>query len=145
MEDVVIVTMSEFGRTVEENGNGGTDHGHGSMMMVLGGPVQGGTIYGEWPGLEKDHLFEGRDHAVTSDFRTVLSELVRGHLGPNDLSSVFPGFKPGASLGLLRSWFRSFDGNRLRREGCRSGEMICRNYEPIRNSGLHRRISQKGK
>jgi uncharacterized protein (DUF1501 family) len=103
MEDVVIVTMSEFGRTVEENGNGGTDHGHGSMMMVLGGPVQGGKIYGAWPGLEKEQLFEGRDLAVTTDFRTVLSELVRGHLGQNDMSSVFPGFKSGASLGLLRS------------------------------------------
>jgi uncharacterized protein (DUF1501 family) len=103
MEDVVIVTMSEFGRTVEENGTGGTDHGHGSLMMVLGGKVQGGKIYGEWPGLEKEQLFEGRDLAVTTDFRTVLSELVRGHLGRNDLSSVFPGFKPGPSLGLLRS------------------------------------------
>ena len=103
LEDVVIVTMSEFGRTVEENGTGGTDHGHGSVMMVLGGAVQGGRIYGEWPGLEKEQLFEGRDLAVTTDFRTVLSELVRGHLGRNDLSSVFPGFKPGASLGLLRS------------------------------------------
>ncbi len=103
MEDVVIVTMSEFGRTVEENGNGGTDHGHGSMMMVLGGPVAGGKVYGAWPGLEKEQLFEGRDLAVTTDFRTVLSELVRGHLGQSDLSSVFPGFKSGASLGLLRA------------------------------------------
>ena len=99
MEDVVIVTMSEFGRTVEENGTGGTDHGHGSLMMVLGGTVQGGKIYGEWPGLEKEQLFEGRDLAVTTDFRTVLSELVRGHLGRNDLSSVFPGFKPGPFVG----------------------------------------------
>ena len=103
MEDVVIVTMSEFGRTVEENGTGGTDHGHGSLMMVLGGPVQGGKVYGEWPGLEKEQLFEGRDLAVTTDFRTVLSELLQGHLGRTDLSSVFPGFKPGTSLGLLRS------------------------------------------
>jgi uncharacterized protein (DUF1501 family) len=103
MEDVVIVTMSEFGRTVEENGTGGTDHGHGSLMMVLGGNLNGGKIYGEWPGLEKEQLFEGRDLAVTTDFRTVLSELVRGHLGRSDLSSVFPGFKPGPSLGLLRS------------------------------------------
>lgn len=103
MEDVVIVTMSEFGRTVEENGDGGTDHGHGSMMMVLGGPVQGGKIYGKWPGLEKEQLFEGRDLAVTTDFRTTLSELVRGHLGQKDLNSVFPGFKSDASLGLLRS------------------------------------------
>jgi uncharacterized protein (DUF1501 family) len=103
MEDVVIVTMSEFGRTVEENGTGGTDHGHGSMMMVLGGTVQGGKIFGEWPGLEKEQLFEGRDLAVTTDFRTVLSELVRGHLGRSDSNSVFPGFKPGSPLGLLRS------------------------------------------
>jgi uncharacterized protein (DUF1501 family) len=103
MEDVVIVTMSEFGRTAEENGNGGTDHGHGSMMMVLGGPVNGGRVYGEWPGLEKEQLFEGRDLAVTTDFRTVLSELVRGHLGQNDLTSVFPGFNAGKSLGLLGS------------------------------------------
>ena len=69
MEDIVLVTMSEFGRTAEENGNGGTDHGHGSMMMVLGGPVQGGKVYGKWPGLEKEQLFEGRDLAVTTDFR----------------------------------------------------------------------------
>ena len=102
MEDVVIVTMSEFGRTVEENGTGGTDHGHGSFMMVLGGPVAGGKIYGTWPGLEKEQLFENRDLAVTTDFRTVLSELVRGHLGRTDLSSVFPGFRPGSPLGLLR-------------------------------------------
>ena len=102
MEDVVIVTMSEFGRTVDENGTGGTDHGHGSMMMVLGGPVLGGKIYGEWPGLEKEQLYEGRDLAVTTDFRTVLSELVRGHLGRTDLSSVFPGFSANRELGLLR-------------------------------------------
>jgi uncharacterized protein (DUF1501 family) len=103
MEDVAIVTMSEFGRTAEENGNGGTDHGHGSLMMVLGGAVQGGKIYGEWPGLEKEQLFEDRDLAVTTDFRSVLSELVRGHLGQSDLSAVFPGFKPAEPLGLLRS------------------------------------------
>jgi uncharacterized protein (DUF1501 family) len=103
MEDVVIVTMSEFGRTAEENGAGGTDHGHGSMMMVLGGPVEGGKIYGLWPGLQKEQLFEGRDLAVTTDFRTVLSDLVRGHLGQSDLSSVFPGFKPAAPLGLLHT------------------------------------------
>jgi uncharacterized protein (DUF1501 family) len=103
MEDVVIVTMSEFGRTVEENGTSGTDHGHGSLMIVLGGTVQGGRIYGEWPGLAKEQLFEGRDLAVTTDFRTVLSELVRGHLGRNDLSSVFPGFNLGPILGLLRT------------------------------------------
>jgi uncharacterized protein (DUF1501 family) len=102
MEDVVIVTMSEFGRTVAENGTGGTDHGHGSLMMVVGGPVKGGKIYGEWPGLEKEQLYEGRDLAVTTDFRIVLSELVRGHLGRTDLSSVFPGFQAEKELGLLR-------------------------------------------
>ena len=103
MEDIVLVTMSEFGRTVEENGNAGTDHGHGSLMMVLGGPVQGGKIYGQWPGLEKEQLFEGRDLAVTTDFRAVLSELISGHLGQKDLSTVFPNFRPGGPLGLLRS------------------------------------------
>jgi uncharacterized protein (DUF1501 family) len=102
MEDIVIVTMSEFGRTVAENGTGGTDHGHGSMMMVLGGAVQGRKIYGEWPGLEKERLYEGRDLAVTTDFRLVLSELVRKHLGRTDMSSVFPGFKTEKELGLLR-------------------------------------------
>ncbi len=103
MEDIVLVTMSEFGRTAEENGNGGTDHGHGSLMMVLGGPVRGGKVYGEWPGLEKEQLFEGRDLAVTTDFRAVLGELIRGHLGQKDLGPVFPGFQPGGPLGLLRS------------------------------------------
>ena len=103
MEDIVLVTMSEFGRTVQENGNGGTDHGHGSLMMVIGGPVQGGRIYGKWPGLEKEQLFEGRDLAITTDYRDVLSELVRGHLGQKSLSTVFPAFQPGQSIGLLRT------------------------------------------
>jgi len=102
MEDIVLVTMSEFGRTVEENGNAGTDHGHGSLMMVLGGPVQGGKVYGAWPGLEKEQLFEGRDLAVTTDYRAVLGELIRGHLGQKDLAPVFPGYAPGTPLGLLK-------------------------------------------
>jgi uncharacterized protein (DUF1501 family) len=103
MEDIVLVTMSEFGRTVAENGNSGTDHGHGSLMMVLGGPVKGGKIYGEWPGLEQEQLFEGRDLAVTTDFRAVLGELICGHLGQQDLGRVFPGYQAGGPLGLLRS------------------------------------------
>jgi uncharacterized protein (DUF1501 family) len=103
MEDIVLVTMSEFGRTVQENGDAGTDHGHGSMMMVLGGPVAGGKVYGKWPGLENEQLFEGRDLAVTTDFRSVLGELIRGHLGQKDLSPVFPGYQPSDPLGLLRS------------------------------------------
>jgi uncharacterized protein (DUF1501 family) len=102
MEDVVLVTMSEFGRTVQENGNNGTDHGHGSVMMVLGGTVRGGHVYGKWPGLQPEHLYEGRDLAVTTDFRDVLSELVSAQLGQKNLSEVFPGFQPSTSLGLLR-------------------------------------------
>jgi uncharacterized protein (DUF1501 family) len=103
MEDIVLVTMSEFGRTAQENGSNGTDHGHGSVMFVLGGPVQGKKIYGKWPGLEKEQLYENRDLAVTTDFRAVLGELVGGHLGTTDLKQVFPGFTPGDPLGLLRS------------------------------------------
>jgi len=102
MEDIVVVTMSEFGRTAQENGNAGTDHGHGDVMMVLGGSVRGGKVYGKWPGLEKEQLFEGRDLAVTTDYRDVLGELVSGHLGQKNLSQVFPGYQPGESLGLLR-------------------------------------------
>jgi uncharacterized protein (DUF1501 family) len=103
MEDIVLVTMSEFGRTAAENGNAGTDHGHGSLMMLLGGPVQGGKVYGTWPGLQKEQLFEGRDLAVTTDYRAVLGELILGHLGQKDLDPVFPGFKAGDPLGLLHS------------------------------------------
>src|ERR1700751_3677698 len=103
MEDIVVVTMSEFERTAQETGNAGTDHGHGDVMLALGGPVRGGKIYGQWPGLEKEQLYEGRDLAVTTDFRTVLGELVNGHLGQKDLSHVFPGFEMGRPLGLLKS------------------------------------------
>jgi uncharacterized protein (DUF1501 family) len=102
MEDVVIVTMSEFGRTVKEDGNAGTDHGHGNVMMVLGGPVRGGTVYGRWPGLEPEQLYEQRDLAVTTDFRDVLGEVVKGHLG-QQIDRVFPGYAPTASLGLLKT------------------------------------------
>ena len=102
MEDVVLVTMSEFGRTVAENGNAGTDHGHGNVMMVLGGGVRGGRLYGEWPGIEPEQLFERRDLAVTTDFRDVLGELVSGHLSQK-VDQVFPGYAPKTSLGLLRA------------------------------------------
>jgi uncharacterized protein (DUF1501 family) len=103
MEDIVLVTMSEFGRTARENGDSGTDHGHGSVMFVLGGPVRGGKIYGKWPGLEQEQLYENRDLAVTTDFRAVLSELLSGHLGTANLSQVFPGFQAGAPLELLKA------------------------------------------
>jgi uncharacterized protein (DUF1501 family) len=99
MADVVIVTMTEFGRTAAESGQG-TDHGHGSVMMVLGGTVNGGKVYGRWPGLEPEQLFEGRDLAVTTDYRDVLGELVRDHLGGKP-EAVFPGFTVGAPMGLV--------------------------------------------
>jgi uncharacterized protein (DUF1501 family) len=94
MADVVLVTMSEFGRTAHENGNRGTDHGHANCMFVLGGPVKGGKVYGQWPGLEKEQLYENRDLALTTDFRDVLGELVARHLGNPTLRTVFPGYEP---------------------------------------------------
>jgi uncharacterized protein (DUF1501 family) len=102
MQDIVLVTMSEFGRTAKEDGNGGTDHGHGNVMFVLGGPVQGGRVYGQWPGLEPEQLFERRDLEVTTDYRAVLGEVVRGHLG-REPELVFPGYKGGEPLGLIRT------------------------------------------
>jgi uncharacterized protein (DUF1501 family) len=101
MEDVVVVTMSEFGRTMAENGSGGTDHGHGGVMLVLGGPVSGGKVYGRWPGLEPEQLFESRDLAVTTDFRDVLGELVRNHLRQR-VEHVFPGYAMPEPHGLLK-------------------------------------------
>jgi len=91
-EDVVVVTMSEFGRTVAENGSGGTDHGHGNCMMLLGGSVAGGQVLGRWPGLEPEQLHEGRDLRITTDFRDVFAEVVAGHLGASQLDRVFPGY-----------------------------------------------------
>jgi uncharacterized protein (DUF1501 family) len=97
MEDVVVVTMSEFGRTAHENGNRGTDHGHANCMFVMGGPVKGGKVYGKWPGLGPGQLNEGRDLALTTDFRSVLGEVIAGHLGSNNLRAVFPGFENSAA------------------------------------------------
>jgi uncharacterized protein (DUF1501 family) len=92
MQDIIIVSMSEFGRTAKENGNRGTDHGHSNVMFVLGGDVRGGKIYGQWPGIQEEQLHEGRDLALTTDFRQVLSELVRKQMGNRELAAVFPGF-----------------------------------------------------
>jgi uncharacterized protein (DUF1501 family) len=105
MADTVILTMSEFGRAATENGNRGTDHGHGNAMMVIGGGVKGRKVYGTWPGLRTDQRFEGRDLAVTTDFRDVFSEVVISHLGlsADALTRVFPGHKQAAPLGLVRS------------------------------------------
>ena len=105
MEDVVFVSMSEFGRTARENGNRGTDHGHANCMFVMGGAVKGGKVYTKWPGLTQEHLYEGRDLAVTTDYRTVLSEILDQHAGNKDLHHVFPNFKqdPRAYLNLIRA------------------------------------------
>ncbi|HEY7516175.1 MAG TPA: DUF1501 domain-containing protein [Vicinamibacteria bacterium] len=103
MEDVVVVTLTEFGRTVRENGNRGTDHGHASVAFVLGGTVRGGKVHGEWPGLSGPGLHEGRDLAVTTDFRDLLGELLTRHLGARDLSTVFPGHSTGRFPGVLRT------------------------------------------
>jgi len=105
LADTVILTMSEFGRAAAENGNAGTDHGHGNAMMLVGGPVQGGAVYGKWPGLGPAQRFEGRDLAVTTDFRDVFSDVVTKHLGlaSDAAARVFPGFTRGASLGVVRS------------------------------------------
>jgi uncharacterized protein (DUF1501 family) len=95
MADVAVVTMSEFGRTAKENGTRGTDHGHANVMFVMGGGVNGG-IRGEWPGLQQEQLYEGRDLNITTDFRDVLSELVTNHLGNRQVSAVFPGYEADA-------------------------------------------------
>ena len=105
MQDVVVVTMSEFGRTAKENGNRGTDHGHANCMFVMGGPVKGGRVYGNWPGLADHQLNEGRDLALTTDFRCVLSEVLAKHTGVTDLKTVFPAFDSSARRfpGLIRT------------------------------------------
>jgi uncharacterized protein (DUF1501 family) len=102
MDEIVIVTMSEFGRAVAENGNRGTDHGHGNAMMVIGGHnVRGGRVYGRWPGLAPEQRYDGRDLAVTTDFRSVFVEVARAHLGISDTRAVFPGFSAPAALGII--------------------------------------------
>lgn len=101
MEDITVVTMSEFGRTVKENGNRGTDHGHANVMLVLGGQVRGGRVYGDWPGLEPEQLYEARDLNVTTDFRTVLAEMVMKQMGNQQIGAVFPGFVGSRNQGIL--------------------------------------------
>jgi uncharacterized protein (DUF1501 family) len=103
MDDVVILTMSEFGRMARENGNRGTDHGHAGALFVIGGHVKGGKVHGKWPGLEQEQLYEGRDLALTTDFRSVFAEVVQDHLGARALDRIFPGFtaSPRDFLGLV--------------------------------------------
>ncbi|HEX5438434.1 MAG TPA: DUF1501 domain-containing protein [Gemmatimonadaceae bacterium] len=92
MEDVVILTMSEFGRMARENGNGGTDHGHAGALFVIGGAVRGHRVHGRWPGLAPEQLYQGRDLALTTDFRAVFADVVTGHLGADSVETLFPGF-----------------------------------------------------
>jgi uncharacterized protein (DUF1501 family) len=104
MEDVVFVSMSEFGRTAKENGNRGTDHGHANCMFVMGGGIQGGQVYSRWPGMNDGQLYQGRDLAVTTDYRSILGEILARHMGEPNLASVFPGFAndPRQFSGLLK-------------------------------------------
>src|SRR5262249_35185030 len=103
MSDVTLVTMSEFGRTVRENGNRGTDHGHANVMLLLGGGVTGGKVYGKWPGLDSSPLYENRDLAVTTDFRDVFAEVLSKRMGVTAFDRVFPGYEcaEGRRLGLI--------------------------------------------
>jgi len=103
MRDVCVLTMSEFGRTIRENGTGGTDHGHGTAMLVLGGTVAGKQVVGRWPGLAAEARYEGRDVAVTTDFRDLFGEILTRHLGARDLTAVFPGYTVGKAPGVIRS------------------------------------------
>src|SRR5262249_10526698 len=92
MADTLVLTMSGVGRAGDENGNRGTDHGHGNAMLVIGGGVRGGHVYGKWPGLATDKRYEGRDLAVTTDFRDVFGEIVVRHMGVADPKPIFPGY-----------------------------------------------------
>jgi len=105
MGDVVFVSMSEFGRTAHENGNRGTDHGHANCMFVLGGGVKGGKIYTRWPGMDEHQLHDGRDLEVTTDYRSVLGEIISKHLSETKLGPVFPNFAndPRQFLGLIKA------------------------------------------
>src|SRR5271170_1334913 len=105
MQDVVFVSMSEFGRTAHENGNRGTDHGHANCMFLIGGDIKGGKVYSRWPGMGEEQLNQGRDLAVTTDYRSVLGEIISKHLGDRDLKTVFPGFAndPRQFLGLVKA------------------------------------------
>src|SRR5437660_4553901 len=105
MENIVFVTMSEFGRTAKENGNRGTDHGHANCMFIMGGDVKGGQVYGKWPGLHDHQLNEGRDLALTTDFRSVIGEIITRHIGMKELNTVFPHFDNHSNkfLGLIKT------------------------------------------
>ena len=96
-----IVIMSEFGRRLKANESGGTDHGHGNLLWVLGGGIQGGRCLGQWPGLANEQLDEHADLAITTDYRQVLSEMLLARMRGAEVGKVFPGFTPGKPLGLV--------------------------------------------
>ncbi len=102
MQDVVLLTMTEFGRTAKENGSRGTDHGNASTWFALGKSIHGGIYMGPngWPGLAPEHLYRGTGLTHTIDYRDVMAEIVSRHLGNNDLASVLPGHRY-APIGLL--------------------------------------------
>ena len=100
-DPVTLVTLSEFGRSVRQNGVAGTEHGHGNAMLVLGAGVRGGQVHGKWPGLSAGKLVDG-DLAVTTDYRQVLGEVITSRFADASLSTVFPGFKPGSPVGVMR-------------------------------------------
>jgi uncharacterized protein (DUF1501 family) len=104
-DEVLLLTMSEFGRTVRENGSRGTDHGHGNAMLLFGGAVDGGKVHGRWPGLNEADLYEGRDLAVAADFRSVLGEVAHKHLRAPNAAALFPGFaySPDNFVGALHA------------------------------------------
>lgn len=97
-----VVVISEFGRRLVQNESYGTDHGHGNVMFALGGGVNGGQVYGAWPGLHNDQLYDHADLAITTDYRQVLSEMLTRRLGNADVASVFPGFAPSGEMGIFR-------------------------------------------
>ena len=101
MRNVVIITMTEFGRAIRQNGSGGTDHGHASCLFVAGGPINGGKVYGQWPGLAPEQLYEGRDLTLTTDFRNVFAEILQKHMGTRNVAKVFPNFEAAPSLNIL--------------------------------------------
>ena len=100
-ERCLVLTMTEFGRTCRENGNRGTDHGHGGVMLAVGGRVKGGEIYGKWSGLEDNDLYMGRDLKVTTDYRDVMNEVLRSQLDFTAPRGFFPDYQPGKGLGFL--------------------------------------------
>src|SRR5687767_6212645 len=101
MDDVVVMVTTEFGRTAAVNGSAGTDHGSGYCVILMGGGVRGGRIYGQWPGLSRTQLYQGRDLAVTTDFRDVFAEVARAQFGITDIAALFPGHTPGPALGIV--------------------------------------------